>query len=251
MRVGKQKRLAQLSLPFVRARSNNWGGARSGAGRKPSLGRRRVEHRRRGFHASCHPLHVVLRSKFRPLRSQFVFPTIRRALARATRARSDFRVVQFSVQHDHLHLIVEASGPVALSRGMQGLAIRVARAINRLTFRRGKFWSDRFFSRALTSPRTVRNALAYVLNNFRKHRVARTTRIDPYSSAPYFQGFRDLSGVAPCHLPASRSLPLSPHGLSPPVAVDVPVSPARTWLARRGWQRGGAIAFSTRGQSPA
>lgn len=229
------------------------GGLREGAGRKPSKGRRFVRHRARETHAASHPLHVVLRSKFRPLRSPFVFPTLRKALARAARAREGFRVVQFSVQHDHLHLIVEASDGVTLSRSMQGLAIRVARAVNRLMSRRGALWADRFFSRALTSPRAVRAALAYVLNNFRKRRVPGTSdapgafRIDPYSSAPYFNGFRELRGRAPCELARSRLLPLVPHGVpAPEDSAEVPVLPAKTWFARGGWRRAGLIALSER-----
>jgi REP-associated tyrosine transposase len=40
--------------------------------------------------------------------------------------------VHFSVPPTHLHLIVEAHDEVALSRGMQGLSIRMARAAHRL-----------------------------------------------------------------------------------------------------------------------
>ena len=218
-----------------------------------------MRHRTREAHATSHPLHVVLRSKFRPLRSRFVFPTLRKALAKAARARADFRVVQFSVQADHLHLIVEARDKTVLSRGMQGLAIRVARAVNQLVGRRGKVWADRFFSRPLTSPRAVRNALAYVLNNFRHHagraasaanvsRAGGAPLIDPFSSAPYFTGFRELRGHAPCDLPATRVLPLVPHGVSPPEQhTDIPVVGAKTWLAKDGWQRAGSIALSALG----
>ncbi|HEY4157661.1 MAG TPA: hypothetical protein VGM29_06170, partial [Polyangiaceae bacterium] len=115
----KQLTLA-LPLPPPPPPVSTWGGRRAGAGRKPAPGRARVRHAARPKHAHAHPVHVVLRSKFRPLRSQFTFPTVELALARATRARLGFRVVHFSVQHDHLHLIVEASSKRALSRGMQG-----------------------------------------------------------------------------------------------------------------------------------
>jgi REP element-mobilizing transposase RayT len=185
-----------------------------------------------------------MRSKFRSLRSQFVFPTLRKALADGTRAREDFRITQFSVQGDHVHLIVEAESKQALSRGMQGLAIRIARRINRLISRSGKLWADRFFSRALTSPRSVRNALAYVLNNFKKHRTSEGTQIDPYSSAPYFDGFRELRGKPPWDLPGTRRLPLTPHGVPPPVFDDeLPISAARTWLAAVGWRKAGLVAL--------
>jgi REP element-mobilizing transposase RayT len=203
-----------------------------------------VRHRAREAHSAAHPVHVVLRSRLRSLRTQFVFPTVRRALSQATRARGDFRVTQFSVQGDHLHLIVEASHKSALSRGMQGLAIRVARAVNRLIFRRGKLWADRFFSRELKSPRVVRNALAYVLDNFRKHRARGGAWIDPCSSAPYFNGFRGLRGRAPHELTACSELPLTPRGVSPPATEqDIPIVQARTWLANTGWRRAGLIAF--------
>jgi putative transposase len=256
MRAHKRKRAVQLDLPFeARAKT------RRRAGRKPAKGRRNVRHRARPAHAASHPLHVVLRSKFRPLRSRFVFPTLRKALAKATRVRADFRVVQFSVQSDHLHLIVEASNKESLSRGMQGLAIRVAKAVNQLVARRGKVWADRFFSRALPSPRAVKNALAYVLNNFRHHAAtrlrgaSRVGRIDPYSSAPYFRGFSELRGCAPNEFRRSQSLPLVPPGVPPPEQrEDMPVVESKTWLAKGGWRRAGSISFSAPGvdeRSPA
>lgn len=231
----KQKRPVQLPLPGVAPKAK----ARR-RGRKPGV-RGLVRHRTREAHAAQHPLHIVLRSKFRPLRSQFVFPTVRRALAKATRQKPDFRITQFSVQGDHLHLIVEATSKSALSRGMQGLAIRIAKQVNALIPRRGKFWADRFFSRALTSPRAVRNALAYVLNNFRKHRAPGAARIDPYSSAPYFNGFSHLRGNAPCDLPAHAAFPLTPRGVAPPEAEDeIPVVAGTTWLSH-GWRRAGLL----------
>jgi REP element-mobilizing transposase RayT len=207
-----------------------------------------VPHRARSEHSEREPVHVTLRSRFQPLRSPFVFPTLRRAIAAATRQHPEvFRIVQFSVQRDHVHFIVEARDKRALSRGMQGLAIRVARAVNTLVRRRGKVWADRWHGRALGSPRAVRNALGYVLRNFRKHGVAHTA-IDPYSSAPYFNGFRELRGQAASTLArrgklsrARRAaLPLAPRGRAARPSAHI----ARENLAcPRGWQRGGLISF--------
>ena len=241
------RRAKQLSLPGLQP-------TRAGKRRGPKLGtgRRSVRHRVREAHAATHPLHVVMRSKMRSLRTQFVFPTLRRAFAEANRARPGFRITQFSVQGDHVHLIVEAEDKASLSRGMQGLAIRIARRINALVRRRGKLWADRFFSRELATPRVVRNALAYVLNNHRKHRAAAHQRlagseplIDPYSSAPYFRGFLELRGRAPCEIAARRALPLVPSGVPPLAPTDaLPVVIGKNWLTRLGWQRAGLIAFS-------
>jgi putative transposase len=223
---------AQLVLPF-RA---GWGGARPGAGRKPKGERRGTPHRARPVQRPEHPVHVTLRAAFGPLRSRFLFPTVRSAIAGATRRDSRrFRVVHFSVQSDHLHLIVEAADKRALSTGMRSIAIRVARSVNRLLNAKGRVWADRWHGRALESPRAVRNALVYVLGNFRKHsRRPVPPGIDPYSSAAWFSGFRGARGAAASALPfASR----------PPPCNDErrPVSEARTWLLSVGWRRHGLI----------
>jgi len=130
---------------------------------------------------------VTLRSKLRSLRSQYVFPTVRLAIAAANRrAPHAFRIVHFSAQADHVHLVVEALDKRALSAGMRGLAVRIARRVNRLVFRRGALWADRWHGRALTTPRAVRHAIVYVLNNFRKHHPTNRAPLDPFSSSPYF-----------------------------------------------------------------
>jgi len=169
-----------------------------------------------------------------------VFPTVRLALARATRRdTSRFRILQFSVQGDHLHLVVEAADKDALSSGMRGVAIRVARYVNDLLSRRGPLWADRWHGRALRTPREVRNALLYVLGNFRKHaRAAHAAGIVPFSSGAWFDGWRTwkpTSGVAPPFAVAPRFT--TTH------SEDPPISSARTWLARSGWSKRGLIGL--------
>lgn len=209
-RNGSRGKARQLKLAFARFA---WGGRRKGAGRKRAQGGG-LGHAPRPMHLERHPGHVVMKARYQSLLTQFVFPTVRRALAEATRKRADFRIVQFSVQGDHLHLIVEAGDRVALARGVQGLAIRIARQVNRLVQRSGKLWAERYFARDLSSPRAARSALAYVLNNFRKHRSSHAALIDAYSSAPYFTGFSELRGRAPIELGARLQLLLAPRGAS-------------------------------------
>jgi putative transposase len=127
--------------------------------------------------------------------------------------------VHFSVQRDHVHLIVEASDATALSRGMRGLAIRCALGVNRALGRCGALWSDRYHALALSTPRMVRNALVYVLANARKHLAF--VGIDPCSSARWFDGFADARPASP---------------------GDPPTRLPRTWLLRLGWRRHGLIA---------
>src|SRR6185369_12105851 len=101
--------------------------------------------------------------------------------------RDWFRVVHFSVQENHVHLIVEAEDTKSLSSGVRGLMVRIARRVNRLLRRQGRFWTDRWHGRDLEGPRQVRNALVYVLQNHKKH--ADTAALDPLSSAASFDGF--------------------------------------------------------------
>ncbi len=178
-----------------------------------------------------------MRSKLRSLRSQFLFPTVCLAIAAANRrAPHAFRVVHFSVQADHVHLVVEALDKRALSAGMRGLAVRIARHVNRLAFRRGALWADRWHGRALTTPRAVRHAIVYVLNNFRKHHPSNRASLDPFSSAPYFEHFAQFAG-APIHVAEH----LVPRALAPP-PVSPPTLPPETWLLRSGWLRHGPLS---------
>ena len=208
------RRSAQLELVI-----RSWGGRREGAGRRPAPGRRSMPHRRRALHDPRCPVHVTLRatSGLPSLRERAVFARLERAFAASSRER--FRLLQFSVQSDHLHLLVEADTPTRLARGVQGLAVRTAKAINRLLHRRGAVWAERYHAHALKTPREVRNALVYVLNNFRKH-VPGARGLDPRSSAAWFTGWRTA---------VARMLGRSP------------VAAPRTWLAAVGWRRRGPI----------
>jgi hypothetical protein len=113
------------------------------------------------------------------------------------RAPEHFRITQYSVQYDHIHLFVEALNRQELSRGMSSVAIRIARSVNALVERRGRFWADRWYGRELTTPRQVRTALVYVLANFRKHSWRPLgPGIDPFSSGVWFDGWEgDPLGV--------------------------------------------------------
>ncbi len=161
--------MRQRQLLLALSARPRWGGARRGAGRKRAPGRRpSVPHRVRPAHDGREPALVTLRAcrEVVWLRTRVAYRALRNALACAS--RDDFCVVHYSVQRDHLHLIVEADGKAALSRGMRGLAIRCALAVNRALGRRGALWADRYHAMALRTPRMVRNALVYVLANAAK-----------------------------------------------------------------------------------
>jgi REP element-mobilizing transposase RayT len=204
------------------------GGKRKGAGRRSRDGRRRVAHRRRPRLSRHHPVHVTLRLRegLPNLRRRDCYRLVYRVFCFACR-RDGFRICHYSVQGNHLHLICEAADERALSKGMQGFGIRLARAVNKRCGRQGAVFSGRYDARAITTPRQMRNVLCYVLNNDRRHNEdfgpdGVRGSADPCSSALYFDGWDRAPGVGP-------------------PGAALPVAPAQTWLLGVGWRRYGAI----------
>ena len=222
------------------------GGRRKGAGRKPAGTRAGSGHKTRPEIDGTCALHVVLRvaSEVGNVRRRSMYRAIRAATI-AVAKRGWIRIVHLSIQHNHLHLLVEAESKRKLAQGMLGFKVSAARQVNRGLGRpRGRVFADRYHLVVITSPRQTRNALSYILNNWRRHgedgrsatdprtrgRVcdprARGWMTDPYSSGRAFRGWRELDG----------------HTM---VTPDVPtcgalvVSEPRGWLLREGWRRGG------------
>ena len=214
-------RTKQLALDL--REPSGWGGRRPGAGRKPAPDARTLHRSREDFDArqACQ---VTL--KTRPgvpsLRSVRLVRELEFSFAKLRRRR-DFRLVHYSLQGDHAHLIVEAKDPEALGRGMKALGARLARAVNRIFRRKGPVLADRYHLRVLRTPKEVRSALAYVLLNARRHarKVSGAWRCDPASSGRWFDGWR-----------RRPELGQTQAGLRGP-----PVARARSWLLRVGWRR--------------
>jgi REP element-mobilizing transposase RayT len=160
-------RQLELELP-------KWGGRRKGAGRPrtqphPGLVGEGVPHLQREDFAARHPVHVTIRVQpgVGYLRSQSRAQIIRAAIDEME--RFGVRVIDYSIQGNHLHLIVEAQDAAALSRGMQSLGIRIAKRLNALSGRHGGVLADRYHAHVLRSRREVANAVRYVLRNYRHH----------------------------------------------------------------------------------
>lgn len=222
----------------MRLRSTpRWGGQRDNAGRKksPTSG---IPHTSREGFSSTLPAHVTVKllPGLRPLRTKSVVRALEHTFA-AGCERSAFRLVHYSLQGNHAHLIVEAGDRGALGRGMKSIASRLALAVNRAMGRRkGRVLADRYHARMLRTPLEVQRALRYVLLNARKHAAVTARKavravdyvLDPASSARWFDGWK-------------RKLP--------PVALEAPttlmrqpaVARARTWLLRVGWRRHGLL----------
>src|SRR5215207_3922712 len=172
------------------------GGFRVDAGRKKTKEFRfDPSHARRPELYFKHPVHVMLRTlpSVPRLRQRAAYEAIRRTLIHFLEAE-DFRVVHISIQRNHLHLIVEAANKRALRRGMQRFGIRAARALNDGFDRFGKVFAFRYQAKQIKSADYARNAISYVLNNWRRHAQDRYTGemsmpFDRFSSASSFTGW--------------------------------------------------------------
>ena len=205
---------------------------------------------RPAFRAS-YPLHVTLRvlSIVATLRDFDIYPAFQKATIAAAKYGQNmkdgmwFRIVHMSIQSNHVHLLVEASDREALSRGMQGFQISAAKWLNKAIGKRrkrprtGSVFADRYFAEIIKSPLQSRRALAYVLNNWRKHEQDRTVTtnkwlVDPFSSGVLFTGWKDLAELG-------RSRWRIPDGYLPLTVIE-----PRTWLLRVGWRRHGLVSCS-------
>jgi REP element-mobilizing transposase RayT len=193
-----------------------------------------VPHRARPRVRARYPLHVSVRflRELGSMRTRARASVIRAALVAGCRMPG-FRVVDWSIQGDHLHLIVEASDNTHLARGMQGLCVRVARRLNAHLGRRGTVFRERYSARELRTPRETRNARAYVLNNARRHDAQRGVvwprgAFDPHSSWAWFDGWRDAEHE---YIERARAGP----------EKEAPVARARSWLLQVGWRRHGLV----------
>jgi len=158
------------------------GGKRKGAGRKLKAPRPKVSHKARAQfdHAAVVLVTLHVATGVWNLRSKRCFGVIEQCFADA-RERFGLRIVEFSVLGNHLHLLVEADSSLALSRGMQGLAVRIAKALNHIMRRRGSVFDDHYHSRLLRSPTELVSAIAYVVGNH-EHHYGPSRGVDPYSS---------------------------------------------------------------------
>ncbi|MDQ3338983.1 MAG: transposase [Myxococcota bacterium] len=220
-------------------------------GRKPNGPRAGSPHKTRPEISANYPVHIVLRvvPAVGSLRKRLMYAALRQAtitvaLRAELRAETEgaFRIVHISIQRTHVHLLVEADNKLALSRGMQSFQISAAKHLNHAasikiikqggTRRRGTVFPDRYYQEVIRTPTQARHALAYVLNNWRKHREdeanleARRWKVDPFSTGALFAGWQERVGE-----PLLWKTPWTYQ----PLVVYLP----STWLLKKGWLRGG------------
>jgi REP element-mobilizing transposase RayT len=216
------------------------GGKRKGAGRKPKRGRAGSLHQPRPDFKASHALHVVMRvvPAVGSMRRRSLYKAVRDATITAA-LRERFRIIHLSIQRTHIHMLVEAENKAALARGMQGFQISAARNVNtalgdKHRRRRGAVFADRYHLTVITSPTQARNAIKYILSNWRKHGedqqgLPSTWLVDPFSSGILFPDWTELDGEV-VMWPWRETYD--------PLVVRRP----QGWLLAEGWKRAGTFS---------
>ena len=234
--IAEFKMQLALDLPPPKKKFRH-GGARPGAGR-PAKKRKPgdpLPHVKRPKLDRHKPMHVTVRvARGVPsLQKQLLRNRVRKALhaarSKAEQPGAEFHVVEFKIEGNHLHLMVEAKSGKGMSRGVAGLLIRVARGVNRVLRRQGKVFADRYHRRDLGTPTDVKNVLSYILNNARKHvrHIGHVAYVDVTSSGEGFEGWSE---------------PVEMYRSLEDDRVPWPQVRAWTWLLRVGWRRRGLIS---------
>jgi hypothetical protein len=162
------KKSTQLSLNIYKGKR---GGRRPNAGRKRRLSRG-IAHEPREKVRTQIPLQVNFKYKLSVKNKEGL-----KALHKAIRnARSHgLKIMHYSLQHNHVHLIIEATNNKLLTKGMRSLTITLAKAINK-----GRIQIQRYHLHVLKTIRERKNAVHYVLLNEKKHTGKMT--VDSYST---------------------------------------------------------------------
>ena len=222
--------MAQLSLKLAKPRR--------GPGRPPKYKGYATRYGDRPKFDRLTPLHITLKvdRAVRSLRRRDAYRVVRIAMARML-GRDDFRIVQVSLEHDYMHLLVEATSHGALARGMKAFECSVAQRLNQRVGRKGRVFPRNYFARVLKNPTQAHRAMTYVLCNWRKHGEHKSPScanwdVDYFSTAPSFTGW-----CAPPDPACSHDF----NWTYEPLPAEEP----RHFFLREGWRRAGTIAVDT------
>jgi REP element-mobilizing transposase RayT len=101
------------------------------------------------------------------------------------------KVIQYTLEYDHVHLLVESSDKISLGKGMQSLGISFSKKINKIKKQNGKVFKTRYHFRKLSTPREIKNVLNYILGNGVKHKES-SSIVSPFNSLSVITAFDKL-----------------------------------------------------------
>lgn len=113
------------------------------------------------------------------LKNKNVLAILKKAIFNAR--RQGLKVIHYSLEYDHIHLIIEADNNRTLGKGMQAFGVTLAKAINRMRKVKGQVYKHRYHFRQITSSRQLKNVMTYIFNNGVKHKTS-ATALSPFNS---------------------------------------------------------------------
>lgn len=167
----------------MKLNGGGWGGLRSRSGRK-RIHSPGVSHRSRGKVTSRTPLHINFKYRLN-VRNKETLKLLRRSIYNAR--KQGLRILHYSFQSNHIHLIVEAESNAILTKGMRSFTITFAKGL-----RKGRVQLERYHLHVLKTVREARHAIHYVLFNQQKHERGIYSEVNEYSSVLYLERGLDL-----------------------------------------------------------
>lgn len=148
---------------------------------RPAIHDRGIRHierprfnRPRSFH-----LTIKVKSNKADIQNKKILKALHHAIFRGR--LKGLKIVHYTLEFNHVHLLVEASCNRVMHSGMQALGISLAKAINRFKSLKGSVYKHRYHYRQISSPRDLKNVLHYIFHNGIKHKRTRHV-LDLYNS---------------------------------------------------------------------
>jgi hypothetical protein len=120
------------------------------------------------------PLHINFSYKTQ-IRNKDTLMLLKRAILNAR--LKGLKIIHYSMQTNHIHIIVEAMDNKILTTGMRSLTVTFAKGL-----KKEKIQVKRYHLHILRTLREAKNAIRYVLFNQQKHETSKYSRIDEVSS---------------------------------------------------------------------
>ena len=129
--------------------------------------------------ASSLHLTIKVRENKADIQSKRILKALHHAIKRAR--LKGLKVVHYTLEYNHVHLLVESVDNKTLHKGMQAFGITIAKAINKIKRSKGAVYKNRYHLRLISSPRQLKNVLHYIFNNGVKHKRT-NSKIDLFNS---------------------------------------------------------------------
>ena len=140
-----------------------------------------IRHRKRAEIKKPSSLHLTIKiaKNKAGVKNKQILKVLKRAILKGRSA--GIRIIHFTLEYDHIHLLVEADCKIKLGRGMMRFGVTLAKGINHYRRDQGQVYKHRYHQRFITSRRDLKNVMNYIFHNGLKHRTA-TKLLNPYHS---------------------------------------------------------------------